>query len=94
MNIGTFILPSLLGALARSWQAAIALAVVPWWATLLLHAGTLPHAESGFGTLSGQQGLPAWLSESHALMLLFSFAAFALLGWLGWLAGRTLRDGI
>ncbi len=79
-NIVAFILPSAIGALARSWRSAIALAVAPWWLVLVLHAGTLLHATE---TSPSQ---PMWLALSNAASLLISLALFMVLGFLGWLA--------
>ncbi len=85
-SIVTFILPSVMGALARTWQSAIALAVAPWWLVLVLHSGTLLRAsETGFYQ-------PTWLSLSNAASLLVSLALFMTLGFLGWLARHILPD--
>lgn len=40
----TFALPSILGWLARAWTGAIGLALLPWWLTIILHAGTMLRA--------------------------------------------------
>lgn len=79
-SVLAFILPSAIGALARSWQSAIALAVAPWWLVLVLHAGMLLEATA----TSPYQ--PEWLSPSIAALLLISLALFMVLGFLGWLA--------
>lgn len=79
-SIVAFILPSAIGALARTWQSAIALAVAPWWLVIVLHAGTLLHA-----TETGPYQ-PTWLALGNAASLLMSLALFVALGFLGWLA--------
>lgn len=79
-SIVAFILPSAIGALARIWRSAIALAVAPWWLVLVLHAGTLLQVTEA----SPYQ--PTWLALSNAASLLISLALFMVLGFLGWLA--------
>jgi hypothetical protein len=81
-SVATFVLPSAIGALCRTWQGAVALAVAPWWLVLLLHAGTLLHA-------AATADQPEWLI-SGAASLLFSIALFAALGLLGWLARHAV----
>lgn len=79
-SIVAFILPSVIGALARTWQRAIALAMAPWWWVIVLHAGTLLHA-----TETGPYQ-PTWLALGNAASLLVSLALCMALGFLGWLA--------
>lgn len=85
-SIVAFILPSAIGALARTWQGAIALAVAPWWVVVVLHAGTLLHA-----TEAGPYQ-PTWLSPSNAVPLLVSLALFMALGVIGWLARHSAPE--
>jgi len=79
-SIVVFILPSAIGALAHTWQGAIALAVAPWWLVIILHAGTLLHATAA------DPNQPAWLALNNAALLLISLGLFGALGFLGWLA--------
>jgi len=81
-----FILPSALGALARTWQSAIALAVMPWWLVIVLHSGTLLYA-----TETGPYQ-PTWLYLGNAGSLLVSLALFMALGLLGWLARHIVPE--
>ena len=83
-SAATFLLPSAIGALCRTWQGAIVLAIAPWWLVLILHAGTLLRAAAA------TPNQPAWLMSPSAAQLLLSFALFATLGLLGWLARRAL----
>ena len=85
-SIVAFILPSAIGALARSWQGAIALAVSPWWLVIVLHAGTLLHATE----TSPYQ--PTWLYFGNAASLLVSLALFMALGFLCWLARHIVPE--
>ena len=85
-SIVAFILPTAIGALARSWQGAIALAVSPWWLVIVLHAGTLLHATE----TSPYQ--PTWLYLGNAASLLVSLALFMALGFLGWLARHIVPE--
>jgi hypothetical protein len=83
-SVATFLLPSAIGALCRTWQGAVVLAVAPWWLVLFLHAGTLLRAAAA------TPDQPAWLMSNAGPLLLASFALFAALGLLGWLARQAL----
>jgi len=80
----TFALPSILGWLARAWTGAIGLALLPWWLTIILHAGTMLRARTGIGGFGLAFGTPMWLTASYALSLLLTFLIFAVLGLAGW----------
>jgi hypothetical protein len=82
-SAATFLLPSAIGALCRTWQGAIVFAIAPWWLVVLLHPGTLLRAP----VIPDQ---PAWRVSPFAAQLLLSFILFAVLGLLGWLARRAL----
>jgi hypothetical protein len=90
-GIVMFTLPGVIGALCRGWQGAIALAVAPWWITVLVHAGTLVAPSIGLGGIGGRFGVPFWLDSTRSVQLVLSLALFALLGWLGWLTRHALR---
>jgi hypothetical protein len=77
-GIVVFVLPVVLGALARSWQEAVAMAVVPWGVVLVITSGKL------LTPSSVDLSVPFWLDASRLTVLFFSLALFALLGWLGW----------
>ena len=92
LAVVTFALPSVLGWLARSWAGAIGLALLPWWLTIILHAGTMLRARSGIGGFGLAFGTPAWLTASHGFSLLFTFLVFAVLGLVGWFIRKGLMD--
>jgi hypothetical protein len=89
-GVAMFILPIAIGALCRTWQSAIVLAVAPWLAAIVAHAGSLlgPSNRQGLveGPFGGPFANPFWIDLSHTAPLLFSLALFMLLGWIGWLA--------
>ena len=90
-----FALPTVIGAFSRTWRGALVLAVLPWWITVIAHAGTLltPYIGLGGNAQGGRFDAPFWLSTSHMPLLLASLALFTALGWLGWLARRALAGG-
>lgn len=92
IGIAMFVLPSLIGAMCQSWQGAVALAVLPWWLTVIAHAGTLLRPYIGLGGTGGRFDLPFWLVLTQLAPLLLSLTLFGLLGWLGWLARRVVGE--
>lgn len=87
VGIAIFVLPSIIGLLCMRWQAALPLAVLPWWLTVIAHAG----AFLGL-SFDGGPALDAafWLDAARIVPMLLSLALFATLGALGWLAGLSL----
>jgi hypothetical protein len=79
-----FIIPSIIGALTRSWRSAIALVAIPWWVATLLHAGSLLAPHIGIGAGYASYGLPFWLDMNRLAPLLLSLALFCALAWLGY----------
>lgn len=80
-------LPSIVGLLCIRWQSALALALLPWWLTVIAHAGTFLRPSFG--------GVPSlnvsfWLDAARVAPMLLSLALFAALGALGWLAGIAI----
>lgn len=87
VGIAIFVLPSIIGLLCRRWQEALVLALLPWWLTVIAHAGTfLGPYFVGAPTLDH----PFWLDPARVGLLLLSLALFAALGVLGWFAGAAL----
>jgi hypothetical protein len=90
VGVAMFILPIAIGALCRTWQSALALAVAPWLAAVVAHAGSLLGPSNHLGLVDGQYSgpfaNPFWIDLDHTTPLLFSLALFILLGWIGWLA--------
>lgn len=87
VGIAIFVLPSIIGLLCVRWQAALVLAVLPWWLAVIAHAGTFLGLSFGAGP-----ALDAafWLNGGRVAPMLLSLAFFAALGALGWLAGISL----
>lgn len=92
MGALVFALPAVIGAFSRTWRGALVLAVLPWWITVIAHAGALlaPYIGLAGNEPGGRFDAPFWLSASQLPLLLASLALFAALGWLGWLARRAL----
>lgn len=88
--VASFILPSAVGALARSLPAALGLALIPWWLDMLLHADSMLHATAAQGGFGLDYGAPPWLTSSSALTLLATFAIFSVLGLFGWLVRQAV----
>ena len=86
------LLPLLIGVLSRSWSSAVALAVLPAWLAIILHARTLLTPYIGLSQTSGRFDDPFWISSAHLAPVIMSFALFAGLGWLGWLVARPWRE--
>lgn len=84
-----FIVPMLIGIACQAWSAAVALAVLPWWLAVILHARTLLTPYIGLGQTSGRFDDPFWISPEHLAPILMSFALFTGLGALGWLIARS-----
>lgn len=98
IGIASFVLPSLVGFLCRTWHAAIVLPIGAWWLALVAHAvaasAALRIAEIPYlypVPLGNPHYTPFWLNLSATVALLLSFALFGALGFLGWLARRALR---
>lgn len=83
-SIAIFVLPSVIGLFCRRWQTALVLALLPWWLTVIAHAGTFFGPRFGGGPIFAA---PFWLDSALLGVLLLSLALFAALGALGWLAG-------
>jgi hypothetical protein len=84
-GILVFVLPLVLGALARSWQEAVTLAVIPWGVVLVITSGRL------LAPASTDLGVPFWLDAGRLTVLCFSLVLFALLGWFGWVIRQWAR---
>jgi hypothetical protein len=80
-----FVLPVVLGVLARSWAEAVTLAVVPWGVVLVITSGKL------LSPASADLSVPFWLDAGRLTVLFFSVAWFALLGWLGWVMRQAVH---
>ena len=89
VGIAIFVLPSITGLFCRRWQAAILLALLPWWLAVIAHAGTF--LRPYFGGIPSLDH-PFWLDPARVGPLLLSLALFAGLGALGWLAGVALAS--
>lgn len=92
VGVAMFVLPSFIGAVCRTWQGAVALAVVPWWLAVIAHAGTLLRPYIGLGGVGGRFDPPFWLVLTQLAPLLLSLVLFGLLGWLGWVARRAVSE--
>lgn len=84
-GIVIFVLPVVLGAIARSWAEAVALAVVPWGIVLIITSGRL------LTPASADLSVPFWLDPARLTPLFFSLGLFALLGWLGWVIRQAAK---
>ncbi len=89
VGIAIFMLPAVIGLFCLRWQAALVLALLPWWLAVIAHAGTFLRP-----SLGGKPSLdhPFWLDPARVGTLLPSLALFAGLGALGWLAGVALAS--
>lgn len=97
IGIAIFTLPAVIGLYSATWRAAVAMAVLPWWAAVIFTASTMLAAPATFAAGDGRAGAsafpaPFWLDASRALPLLLSLILFAGLGWFGWLVRETLSD--
>lgn len=92
IGVAMFVLPSLIGAMCQTWQGAVTWAIVPWWLTVVAHAGTFLRPYIGLGGNGGRFDPPFWLVLIQLAPLLLSLILFGLLGWLGWLARRAIGE--
>jgi hypothetical protein len=84
-GIAIFVLPVVLGVLARGWSEAVALAVIPWGVVLVLTSNKL------LTPAAADLSVPFWLDPARLTLLIFSLAWFALLGWLGWVIRQAAK---
>lgn len=98
MGIATFVLPSIIGYLCRTWRTALVLPIAAWWLALIAHAvaasATLGVAQIPYlypAPIGNPHYAPFWLNSSTIIALLLSFALFGVLGFLGWIARQALN---
>jgi hypothetical protein len=95
------VLPIVIGALSPSWQAALALAMIPVLLAVILDAGTMltptmsfisGHSSSHRSGPVSHFSVPFWLDSGHLLPLLFALGLFGLLAWVGWVARQATEQ--
>jgi hypothetical protein len=98
--IASFTLPLVIGMLARTWRAAVALPMLAVWlglaltfvAAVLRATGVTGAAPSGFAFVRGISIGDYWLNLTFMLLALAALVLFGALGWIGWAAWGVSPD--
>lgn len=98
--IASFTLPLVIGMLAPTWRAAVALPMLAVWlglalayvAAILRATGIAGAAPSGFAFVRGLTVGAYWLNLTFVLLALVALALFGALGWIGWAAWGVAPD--
>ena len=103
LGLLSFALPPVLGALARSWRAAVTLPILAVWLALILtvistliytpqYLYYLPSISYALSGTANSGLIDYWLNPVDLLVLPFAFLLFGALGWVGFIARRALAN--